>query len=375
MLLLTFAVTFFLPERKDARNLYRVLVALPVLLMLSGPILKGFFASKPMRWFAVVSLYFSITLLWGVEPKLFDNFLLRILSVWAFAFLLYYISSFRPELFVQIDKALVSFGLIWMVLILADWGSIWQESLQFNVELVRRGVFSHHRTVGWMFAALTLLSLQRISIKDTRRYAWIIATAFFFVLLVLTQSRGGLLVFIVGLMTWFLIDLRSLNLRLFVLLAVGSLCVLIGISVLYPELITSLVSRGVAHRFEIWQNWHAVWQTNIVKMIFGYGLGAPAENMIRDRLTAAHFHNFYLNTIFYGGVVGFSLTVGWFSSVVRSIYQKRRFDSPWIPLVAGTLTGFLTDGDKLFNYPGAFVFCFILPVFCLSFSQNYIQVE
>ena len=97
LLLLTFALTFFLPERKDARNLYRLLVVLPVLLMLSGPVLKDFFASRPMRWFAAVSLYFSISLLWGVEPKMFDNYLLRVLSVWGFAFLLYNVAHFRPE--------------------------------------------------------------------------------------------------------------------------------------------------------------------------------------------------------------------------------------------------------------------------------------
>ena len=89
LLLLTFALTFFSPDRGAAKNLYRVLVALPVLLMLSVPVLKDFFANKSMRWFAAVSVYFAVTLLWGVDFRVIDNHLLRILSVWALAFLLY----------------------------------------------------------------------------------------------------------------------------------------------------------------------------------------------------------------------------------------------------------------------------------------------
>ena len=43
--------------------------------------------------------------------------------------------------------------------------------------------------------------------------------------------------------------------------------------------------------------------------------------------------------------------------------------------VVGMLVGFLTDGDSLFNYPGAFTFCFLLPVFCLSLKDRSVIVE
>jgi O-antigen ligase len=109
-------------------------------------------------------------------------------------------------------------------------------------------------------------------------------------------------------------------------------------------------------------------------MFFGYGLGSSTVNQFGG-YTAAHFHNFYLNTIYYGGVVGFALTLGWLLSIVKQTYKKKALGVPWVPVVVGMLAGFLTDGDKLFNYPGAFTFCFILPVFCLSLSDCSVIVE
>ena len=65
--------------------------------------------------------------------------------------------------------------------------------------------------------------------------------------------------------------------------------------------------------------------------------------------------------------------------VTVKVYSNERiektYESPWSPVVVGMFAGFLTDGDKLFNYPGAFVFCFLLPVFCLSFNAPHLQVR
>ena len=78
------------------------------------------------------------------------------------------------------------------------------------------------------------------------------------------------------------------------------------VSVLLPDLTHSLIYRGTASRFYIWQNWYDIWPSSTVMMFFGYGLDADSKNMVFSS-TVAHFHNFYLNNIFYGGVIGFSL--------------------------------------------------------------------
>jgi O-antigen ligase len=374
LLLLTFALTFFLPDRGAAKNLYRVLVALPVLLMLSVPVLKDFFANKSMRWFAAVSVYFSVTLIWSVDFRSIDNHLLRILSVWALAFLLYYLARFSPALFSRIDTVLVIFGAIWVVLLIADWESLWQVNPSFDRWKITRGAFSHHRHVGWMIAVFALLSIQRTFSKCPTRYAWALVSVVFVVVLFLAQARGGLLVFIAGLFTYFLIHSHHFNWRLVTTIVAGLSCIVGGIFILSPDLISSLVARGVAGRFSIWQNWISMWQETDIKMVFGYGLGASTENMIGS-FTAKHFHNFYLNTIYYGGVVGFALTLGWFFSLAKFVYKEKALESPWIPVVVGVFVGFMTDGDRLFNYPGAFTFCFILPAFCLSFKDYSVVVE
>ena len=79
---------------------------------------------------------------------------------------------------------------------------------------------------------------------------------------------------------------------------------------MFPELLHSLGSRGVAGRFDIWQNWCAAWSVDTVKMVFGYGLGSSTNNMVGS-YSVAHFHSLYLSTLFYGGVIGSILVVGW----------------------------------------------------------------
>jgi O-antigen ligase len=374
LLLLTFVLTFFVSDRSDAKNFYRVLVALPVLLMLSGSVLKGFFASNPIRWFTALSAYFAITILWSSEIRTWDNHLLRILAVWGLAFLLYYLARFRPELFLRIDKALVLFGLIWVVLLILDWSSLWQANPTFDRWKITRGAFTHHLQVGWMLAVLSLLSMQRAFNKCSRPYAWAFASVVFFVVLFLAQARGGLLVFIAGLFTYLLVSCHRFNWRLVTIIIAALSCIIGGIFILSPDLFGSLVARGASGRFSIWQNWISMWQETDLKMVFGYGLGASTENQIGN-YTAAHFHSFYLNTIYYGGVVGFVLTLGWFFSLAKLVYQEKMLESPWVPVVVGMLAGFLTDGDKLFNYPGAFTLCFLLPVFCLSYKNSSVIAE
>ena len=369
LLLLTFALTFFLPDRGDARNLYRLFIALPALAMISAPVLKSVKDIKPVRWFAVLSLYFLISIFWSGEIKSFDNHLLRILSVWGLIFLLYYISVYRPEMFTRIDLAMVGFGLVWLVLIIADWDSLWKAKLLVNIESISRGVFMHHLQVGWMLAVLSLLSLQRIFRKDSRSLLWSIATLAFFVTLVFAQARGGLLVFFAGVIAFCLTGLGNKRFRLIIMVSVGLLFTIGASYILYPKLFLSLIERGSSGRFIIWQNWYNLWQGNVVKLVFGHGLGTSPENILNGSVVA-HYHNFYLNTFFYGGLVGTIMLIAWIFKVVRSASVKTDDYMPWFPVLCGMLIGFLTDGDKLFNYPGAFTFCFILPAFCIVLGNK-----
>jgi len=369
LLLLTFALTFFSPDRGAANKLYRLFVALPALLMLSAPIITGLKEIKSVRWLAVLSLYLLISIFWSGEIDSFDNHLLRILSVWGFVLLLYYISLYRPEMFARIDLVLLGFGLVWLLLIVADWDSLWNARLHENITSVSRGVFSHHRPVGWMLAVLSLLSLQRMSRKDSRSLLWSTLTLIFFIALVFTQARGGLLVFFAGLIAFCFSGQVNVRFRT-IIIAIAGLLFTIGVSyVFYPEVFVRLIERGASGRFIIWQNWYDLWQGDVVKLIFGHGLGASAENSM-GRHIIPHYHNFYLNTFFYGGMVGIIAFFAWIFSVLRSKADKLKPYTPWYPVLFGIMAGFLTDGDKLFNYPGAFTFCFILPAFCIVFANK-----
>lgn len=377
LLLLTFALTFFSPDRGAAGKLYRLFIALPALLMLSAPMITGLKEIKSVRWLALLSLYFLLSIFWSGEMASFDNHLLRILSVWGFVLLLYYISLYQPEMFERIDLVLLGFGLVWLCLVVADWDSLWNAHLHNNIISVSRGVFYHHRPVGWMLAVLSLLSLQRMFRKESRSLLWSPLTLVFFIALIFTQARGGLLVFFAGLIAFCFSGQVNLRLRSIIIVIAG-LLLTIGVSyVFFPEVFVRLIERGTAGRFNIWQNWYNVWQGDVVKVVFGHGLGASAENIILKQnalipvdKVIPHYHNFYLNNFFYGGMVGIMMLIAWVFSVLKSKNIKTKDYMPWFAVLCGTLTGFLTDGDKLFNYPGAFMFCFILPVFCIVFANQ-----
>jgi len=213
--------------------------------------------------------------------------------------------------------------------------------------------------------------LQRTFRKDSRTLLWSFVTLAFFVTLIFAQARGGLLVFFAGVIAFFLVGKSYVNTRSVIMLTAG-LFLTAGVSgLLYPEMFLSLLERGASGRFIIWQNWYDLWQGDAVRLVFGHGLGASTENINTEHNTViAHYHNFYLNTYFYGGMVGIMMFFAWIFSVLRPQSIKTRDYLPWFPVLCGMLTGFLTDGDKLFNYPGAFTFCFILPAFCLVFAKK-----
>jgi len=375
-LLLVFAVTFFWPDRKEATNVSRILLLSPVLLCLSWPVVRGVLKISAFRWFAALSLFFSISMLWGAEASAIDNHLLRILSGWLLVFMLYCVACYRPESFARLDKVLVGFGLVWLVFLLTDWGSVWQTGPRFVIHEVSRGVFNHHLQVGWMLAVLTLLAIQGVFRSKTlaAKTCMVTTSIVFFALLLLAQARGGLLVFFSGLLVWLFIYLRGG--RWFG--AAGLLAMLAGVGIairlFLPELYQSLIARGSAGRFHIWQNWFEIWQVSPAKVFLGYGLNSSPENSL-GHFVAAHYHNFYLNTLFYGGLVGLALMFGWLFSSLRACFKSRQYTSPWFTVVIGMLAGFLTDGDKLFNYPGAMTFCFLLPMFCLVLSAENLRSE
>jgi O-antigen ligase len=220
-----------------------------------------------------------------------------------------------------------------------------------------------------MLAVLTLLSLQRIFVVNGKKYAWIIITIFYFTILLLAQARGGMLVFMVGLLSWILLNIRSMRWRLLLSFALGVSFSVGFVLIVYPDIFLKLLERGSAGRFHIWKNWYTTWNSSIYKSILGYGLSTSSKNMVGN-YQAAHYHSLYLNLLFYGGIVGISLFFSWNLKVLKSVIKYNYTKTPWLPIVFGMYAGFLTDGDKLFSFPSALGICYVLPMLCLSFQRE-----
>ena len=370
LFLLVIMVTLLVPSRKLSANIYKFFVVVPVIAMLSTEMIKSMFENMSVRWLALLSLYFMLSMVWGPSIDQVDNHFVRILGVWAFLFLVHGIARYHPEFFLRVDEVMVGFGVVWTVILLINWESLWQPGgPEFDLLKIPYGVFTHHVQIGWMLAALCLLALQRALRQAGACFCWLGCGLFFFVVLICTQARGGYLVFGAGLLAWALMGDRLKKwpyvLSVFVALSGAVLVVFKAV----PGMFSSILLRGSAGRFEIWRNWYDLWSSDILKAIFGFGLNHPTENVFSKHV-AAHFHSFYLNSLFYVGIVGFVLVGGWIVCSLRTYAAGQSLSPQWYPVVIGMLVGFLTDGDKLFNYPGAFVFCFVLPVFCLSIRKD-----
>lgn len=368
--ILTVLITYLVPDRKSAVNTYIILVVIPVITMLSWDFVKGIITNTSMRWFAILSLYCLTSMLWGPSADQIDNHLLRILGLWAFLFLLYGLARYHPDFFVGLDKVMIGCGAIWVLTLLINWESLWQSGgPEFDLSQIPYGVFTHHVQIGWMLAALSLLSLQRATRHAEAYFYWLGCGLFFFAVLICSQARGGYLVFGAGLVAWVFMGSHLKKWKYLLTAVVALSGILLVVFMAVPGMFRSIWLRGSASRYEIWANWYDLWTSNACKAFFGYGLNHPTENFFGKHVIA-HFHNFYLNSLFYVGIVGLVLIGGWIVCAIRTYADGKSICPQWYPVVIGMLAGFMTDGDKIFNYPGAFVFCFILPVFCLSVGKG-----
>jgi len=288
------------------------------------------------------------------------------LNVLALFYLVFLIGCFhRPRVPLLLD-GWVAFGMLGAALILLDWPDPWTLDWGLHAQS-RRGVFNHHVLVGWALASTALVALYRFLAAASRavQVAHGLAAVVLSLLVFWVQARGAYVVLISGVLL--LLCLHP-GRRAAAMVGAGLLLAM-TLVLLFPSQLAlvgeQVLERGTAGRLDIWrQGWQQM-LTSGWHLWLGQGLSADAALEVTGT-PAAHYHNLLLNQLFYAGVVGVLLYLGWLVALLRPALRDPGLRL-WGALVVAMQLGFITDGDRLFVNPSALLLAFLLPAFLLGF--------
>ena len=347
-----FVVSFLVPDKKLATNFFRVVVCVPVLFMFTKEKFRDFLSSVFVRLLAVSFLWTLLTLFWS-PTDIIVNISGRILTSFLLAYLIFLVFNYdhaREEL---IPYLYIFLGLASMVLVVFNWDDI----TQLNRWEISYGILNHHAPLSWFFTTCALISFYKF--LSCRKLWFLLPSLLFFVMVFLSQSRGGIVSLFSGIL--FLLafkygfSLKKLSLFTLVLAFLIS-------TVLFFEIdfVKELVDRGSSGRFHIYKNFFETISVSLGVMLFGYGAGADTSNFVGS-FEADHYHNFYLNTWYYTGFVGLFLVMLLVFYRFFVIYKSRELGVWDAPLFA-ILVAFLFDGGRWYGYPEAMMFSFFIPL-------------
>ncbi len=352
-----------------ATNLYRLLVVVPMLLCVRPADAAPIWRQVCARWFLLLCAWLSLTLWWDGWSHKDTKLLLRELNVLALFYWVYLVScAHRDRIGLMLD-GWIAIGTLGAVLIFADWPDPWTPDWAQHAQSLR-GVFNHHVLVGWALATVALVALYRFLTATSRRALAVhgVVALALGLLVLWVQARGAYVVLGSG---GLLILLLHPGRRALVIAGIGMLLAL-TLLLLFPEQLAlvgdQLLERGSAGRLDIWrQGWQQMLASGW-RLWFGHGLSAEAAVVVGDT-HAMHYHNLLLNQLFYAGVVGVLLYLGWLASLLRQALRDPGLRL-WGALVVAMQFGFLTDGDRLFVNPSALLLAFLLPAFLLGFGVS-----
>jgi len=364
-----FFISFIPGNATGITNLYRLLIVLPLMLCIRSSDVEALWENSTVKWFVVLCGWMILSLFFdGVSYKDVKLFW-RMLNLVALFYLVFLVFRYHLPKISSLQPTLLFFGFLGALLILADWEAL--RDFGVDSQYYRdssRGIFDHHLEVGWVMGLLGVISLNQF----LRAVGWIklflygCLFLFFSIVLLLVQARGGYVLYSVGIV---MLLLMTPTRRTMWLLVAGAILMLVCSIVFRNELTAlwgNILARGSSSRLPIWNNGIQAITDSFSTLLFGHGLSAVAESIVR-KFQAAHFHNFFLNHAFYTGLVGLFLYFGLVVSALKKALSSRE-SLVWGVLVLSMQVAFITDGDRLAVNPSAMMLCFLLPLAIATFS-------
>ena len=175
-----------------------------------------------------------------------------------------------------------------------------------------------------------LISVKRIIKKEKFWYAYIALIALSFYAILKTGSRGGLIGVFIGLLIYILIGIKSLKIRLSLVIATV-FSVLIFYTAVMPTLpedvrerytVSSVKSDGGSGRFEIWQFLTDYTMQRPERLIRGSGIFSTYSIMYSAGFSNGVAHNAYIQILNDEGIIGLLLFLAVIALCIARNYNK-----------------------------------------------------
>ena len=196
-------------------------------------------------------------------------------------------------------------------------------------------IFGHRNRFG-AYSALWLI-LCLFATQMSKKRIWLLPSAVFAGFLVMTESRGGIL--LAGL--YMLFSLISYRRRLGtknLLMILADIAIVIVLLLLIPPVrifVTEIIDldRGVTGRDSIWQvSWNYYLESN---PLLGHGLGVNIEKIMAERLQhVVSTHNVYLYILNSGGILLMLYYISAFIIILKHKHHRRHYHIPLILAVS-----------------------------------------
>jgi hypothetical protein len=289
-------------------------------------------------------------------------------------------------------RALLSFGVatLTFVLLVSACGLIWLDKLHawcasittlhvcvisiawytahaIAEPLVAIGRLDHPLELASVYASIAAMSLVRYTqLPSVRRSPYLLTVVACVVAILLTGRRGPLLAFaVVGLLA--VAYQRSAHAAKLILL------LLIGCSALLlfePALMDQLMERGTSLRPAIWiDGWQRIRENGA--WMLGNGSGASTALEVGN-LAVRHYHDIFLATLFYGGLVGVTLLCGMLATILIGGVRVPA-SQPWLAAFCVGVGCLLTNGDRLVIHPHPVWLYFWLPATVVAIYSSSIS--
>ncbi len=198
--------------------------------------------------------------------------------------------------------------------------------------------FANANLAGAWFGLLSLTALYYFHHSEQKGYKnfYLVVTVVFFVMLVLTGSRGALMGTVVGLFIYAYFSFKKLRIGLTVLFSIGVLAALI-----HPQMIPriNIWDLSLMERVHIWK---VSLQLFFANPIDGIGLANMyfVDTAVTGYYKLAHAHNTILAFFVELGVIGGLLFLWMHVSLAVYIYRLNQLDHPLAPIYMALFTVF-----------------------------------
>lgn len=304
---------------------------------------------------AAFLLFFSLSNLWGENPKNTESALTH--SLYLVVFLAMLVTLYNSDKrALAIDATIFGFVILAIYLMLVDY----QHLLINRLNISHSPGPSNVIDVGGYFAIGIILSF--VSFKDSKKHIYIYTAFVLFIALLLTQSRGPLIGLVISLAItshYTIFTKKNVPYYLLAIVVIAVVLFYSGITEMVLKRFEELTTQ-IYLRTSIWEHSY-----EIIKQapLLGYGFEKELSfiNYSGEHITTTH--SLYLGVLLKGGIVGLAIFLSLlFYGFLRAIHFIRNEKRLEAALFLFTLIFYLSQGIFNISNPSEAWYLFWFPL-------------